>query len=53
MEECFAFDETMHKNGQWVDAGHALQSSKTAKMLRWNDRVLHEARVHVQPAVYG
>jgi predicted lactoylglutathione lyase len=36
MEECFAFDETMHKNGQWVDAGHALQASKTAKMLRWN-----------------
>ncbi len=41
MEECFAFDEVMNKRGQWVDAGHALQNSSTAKTLRWNgDRVV-------------
>ncbi|RIK78080.1 MAG: hypothetical protein DCC68_15985 [Planctomycetota bacterium] len=36
VEACFAYDEIMHKNGQWVDAGNALQPSGTAKTLRWN-----------------
>src|SRR5262249_6601633 len=41
MEECFAFDEVLHKGGHWVGAGEALQSARTAKTLRWkNGRVM-------------
>src|SRR5262249_47478193 len=37
MEECFAFDEVLHKGGHWVGAGEALQSARIAKTLRWKN----------------
>jgi hypothetical protein len=35
VEECFAYDEELLKNGNWVDGGHPLQSVNNAKTLRW------------------
>jgi hypothetical protein len=34
MQECFAYDDVLRKNGQFV-GGEALQSVRTAKTLRW------------------
>jgi hypothetical protein len=34
MKECFAYDDTLRKNGHFV-AGEALQSARAAKTLRW------------------
>jgi hypothetical protein len=34
IEECWAYDEKLARNGQWVDGGQALQSIRTAKTLR-------------------
>jgi hypothetical protein len=34
MEECFAYDDVLRKNGHFA-AGEALQGSQTAKTLRW------------------
>jgi hypothetical protein len=40
MEECFAYDAVLRKNGHWA-GGEGLQSPRTAKTLRWNgDKVL-------------
>lgn len=36
MDECFAYDEVLRKNGHFV-AGEALQSARDATTLRWND----------------
>jgi hypothetical protein len=35
IEECFAYDDELLKNGHWADGGQALQSTGTAKTLRW------------------
>jgi hypothetical protein len=34
MQECFAYDDVLRKNGHFV-AGEALQSARAAKTLRW------------------
>jgi hypothetical protein len=34
MEECFAYDDELRRNGHWLDGGGALQSTRTAKTLR-------------------
>jgi len=34
MEECFAYDDVLRKNGHWI-GGEALQSVRAAKTLRW------------------
>jgi hypothetical protein len=34
VEECFAYDEELLRNGHWLEGGQALQSSRTAKSLR-------------------
>ena len=34
MEECFAYDDILRKNGHFL-GGEALQNSKTAKTLHW------------------
>jgi len=40
MEECFAYDDVLRKNGHFV-GGEALQSARTARTLRWKgDKVL-------------
>jgi hypothetical protein len=36
MEECFAYDDALRKNGNW-GGGEALQSSKSAVTLRWEN----------------
>lgn len=36
MEECFAYDDILRKNGHWAEGGQALQGAQTAKTLRWN-----------------
>jgi hypothetical protein len=36
MEECFAYDDYLRKNGHFV-GGEALQSARTAKTLRYQD----------------
>ena len=36
MEECFAYDDVLRKNGNWI-GGEALQSSKNAVTLRWEN----------------
>jgi hypothetical protein len=35
MEECFAYDDVLRKNGHSWAGGEALQSTRTAKTLRW------------------
>jgi len=35
MEECFAYDDVLRKNGHPWAGGEALQSARTAKTLRW------------------
>lgn len=37
MEECFAYDEILQKNGHWNGAGESLQSSRAAKTVRWEN----------------
>jgi hypothetical protein len=37
IEECFAYDDELFRRGHWVDGGQALQSSRTAKTLRWKN----------------
>ncbi len=37
MEECFAYDDVLRQNGHSWGDGEALQSSRTAKTLRWKD----------------
>jgi hypothetical protein len=34
-EQCFAFDKKLRRDGYFLDAGTALQPSRTAKTLRW------------------
>jgi hypothetical protein len=36
MEECFAYDDVLRKNGHFA-GGHALQSAGNAVTLRWRD----------------
>ncbi len=36
MEECFAYDDVLRKNGNWI-GGEALQSSTAAVTLRWEN----------------
>jgi hypothetical protein len=36
MEECFAYDDMLRKNGNWM-GGEALQSAKSAVTLRWEN----------------
>jgi hypothetical protein len=36
IEECFAYDDQLLKDGHWLDGGQALQSARTAKTLRWS-----------------
>ena len=36
VQECFAYDDTLKKNGHYV-RGEALQSARRAKTLRWRD----------------
>src|SRR5262245_53532172 len=41
MEECFAYDDVLRKNGHSWGGGEALQSARTAKTLRWKgDKVI-------------
>ncbi len=37
MEECFAYDDELRKNGHWAGVGEMLQSARAAKTLRWKD----------------
>lgn len=37
MEECLAYDDMLLKDGHWVGSGAALQSTRTAKTLRWKN----------------
>lgn len=37
IKECLAYDDVLRKDGHWIDGGSALQSSRTAKTLRWKD----------------
>jgi hypothetical protein len=39
MDECFAYDEELKKNGHIV-GGEALQGSKNATTLRWRNMIL-------------
>jgi hypothetical protein len=34
MDECFAYDDELRKNGHWVVGGEALQSARNAVTLR-------------------
>jgi hypothetical protein len=34
LEECFAYDDVLRRNGHWAELGEALQSVRTAKTLR-------------------
>ncbi len=36
MDECFAYDDLLRKNGHFVD-GQALQSARNATTLRWKN----------------
>jgi hypothetical protein len=36
MEDCFAYDDVLRKNGHFV-GGEALQSTRNATSLRWKD----------------
>ncbi len=35
IEECFAYDDVLRKDGHWLDGGGALQSARTARTLKW------------------
>jgi hypothetical protein len=37
IEDCFTFDHKLHKDGYLIDDGAALQASRTAKTLRWQN----------------
>jgi hypothetical protein len=37
LEKCFVYDDELLKNGHWLDGGQALQSTRTAKTLRWKN----------------
>jgi hypothetical protein len=37
IEECFAYDDELVNQGHWINGGQALQSTATAKTLRWKD----------------
>src|SRR5262245_25408631 len=37
IEECFAYDDQLLKNGHWIDGGQALQSAQATKTLLWKD----------------
>jgi hypothetical protein len=37
MDECFAYDDELRKNGHWVAGGEALQSARNATTLRWKN----------------
>lgn len=37
IEECFAYDDQLLKEGCWLEGGQALQSARTAKTLRWKN----------------
>jgi hypothetical protein len=37
VEEWFAYDAQLRKNGHWLAGGNALQSARSAKTLRWKD----------------
>jgi hypothetical protein len=37
MDECFAYDDKLRKNGHWVVGGEALQSARNAVTLRWKN----------------
>jgi hypothetical protein len=37
MEECFAYDDVLRRDGHWLDGGAALQSSGTARTLKWKN----------------
>lgn len=36
MQECFAYDDFLRKNGHWL-GGEALQGPRSAATLRWQD----------------
>jgi hypothetical protein len=36
IDECFAYDDSLRKNGQFV-GGEALQTARNATTLRWNN----------------
>jgi hypothetical protein len=40
VEDCFAFDRKLLKDGNLIDDGAALQPSRTAKILRWKNGAL-------------
>jgi hypothetical protein len=37
IETCFAYDDELRRHGHWLDAGQALQGTRTAKTLRWKN----------------
>ena len=37
VEEWFAYDAKLRKDGHWLAGGNALQSARTAKTLRWKN----------------
>jgi hypothetical protein len=37
IEECFAYDDPLFKDGHWIEGGQALQSARHAKTLRWKN----------------
>jgi hypothetical protein len=37
LDECFAYDDELRKNGHWVAGGEALQSARNAVTLRWQN----------------
>ena len=37
IDECFRYDDELLKDGHWLDGGQALQGSRTAKTLRWEN----------------
>jgi len=37
LDECFAYDDDLRKNGHWVAGGEALQSARNGVTLRWKN----------------
>jgi hypothetical protein len=37
IDKCLGYDDKLLKNGHWLDGGQALQGSRTAKTLRWEN----------------